>query len=53
MTNNKYTAHSMFELLESCPINQTICDNLIKAWARINNRYEKIVCSISGGVIQT
>ena len=37
-------------LLESCPKNQTIGDNLIRAWAKINSpEYEKIVCSVSGG----
>lgn len=37
-------------LLEGCPQNQTIGDNLVRAWSKINsNKYEKIVCSISGG----
>lgn len=37
-------------LLESCPKNQTIGDNLIRAWSKINNpKYKKIVCSVSGG----
>lgn len=37
-------------ILENCPINQTICDNLVRAYAIINNpKYEKIVCTISGG----
>lgn len=38
------------ELLETCPRNQIIGDNLIRAWAKINSpKYRKIVCSISGG----
>lgn len=38
------------ELLDSCPKNQTICDNIIRAWSIINNpKYSKILCSISGG----
>lgn len=37
-------------LLENCPKNQTIGDNLVIAWAKINSiKYEKIVCFISGG----
>lgn len=38
------------ELLESCPKNQTIGDNLVRAWSKINSsKYEMILCSISGG----
>ena len=41
---------TLIGLLENCPKNQTIGDNLIRAWSKINSRkYEKIVCSISGG----
>lgn len=37
-------------LLEGCPQNQVIGDNLVKAWSKINSgRYEKIKCSVSGG----
>ena len=37
-------------LLENCPKNQTIGDNLVRAWSKINSsKYGKIVCSISGG----
>lgn len=37
-------------LLENCPKNQIIGDNLIRAWSKINSpKYKKIVCSISGG----
>ena len=37
-------------LLKNCPKNQTIGDNLVRAWAKINNhKYKKILCSISGG----
>ncbi len=43
-------ANSIEELLEGCPKNQIIGDNLIRAWSKINSvKYEKIVCSISGG----
>ena len=38
------------ELLDRCPKNQTIGDNLIRAWSKINSsKYENIVCSVSGG----
>ena len=37
-------------LIKNCPINQTIGDNLVRAWSKINSiKYRKIVCSISGG----
>ncbi len=37
-------------LLENCPKNQTIGDNLVRAWSKINNNlYDVILCSISGG----
>ncbi len=37
-------------ILKNCPKNQIIGDNLIRAWTKINSsKYEKIVCSISGG----
>lgn len=43
-------ANNLDELLSSCPKNQVILDNLIRAWKIINNpKYKKIVCSISGG----
>lgn len=38
------------ELLSRCPKNQTIGNNLIKAWSKINEpTYTKEVCTISGG----
>lgn len=41
---------TLHELLELCPSNQTIGDNLIRAWKIINDsKYENILCSISGG----
>lgn len=41
---------SLDSLLENCPKNQVIGDNLVRAWSKINSsKYEKIVCSISGG----
>ena len=43
-------ANTIEELLNGCPVNQTICDNLIRAWTIINNsKYKSILCSISGG----
>ena len=49
-TPNPNTAHSLDELLSNVPKNQTIGDNLIRAWNIINNKnYETIVCSVSGG----
>ena len=37
-------------LLQNCPKNEIIGNNLIKAWKIINDpKYKKIVCSISGG----
>ena len=37
-------------LLEDCPRDSIIGNNLIKAWAKINSSlYNKIVCTISGG----
>lgn len=38
------------ELLENCPVNKTIGDNLVIAYSKINSdKYDKIVCTISGG----
>lgn len=54
-TNNKNTnslrkAKTLDELLNTCPRNQIIGDNLVRAWSKINSpKYKKIVCSISGG----
>lgn len=43
-------ANNIIELLDNFPINQTIGDNLIRAWSKINSpKYKKVVCSISGG----
>lgn len=37
-------------LLENCPKNQTVGDNLVRAWSKINSpKYSKEVCTISGG----
>ena len=48
--NSVQKAESIEELLESCPKNQTIGDNLIRAWSKINSsKYKNILCSISGG----
>lgn len=38
------------EILENCPIDEVIGNNLIIAYSKINNSdYDKIVCTISGG----
>lgn len=43
-------SNSIEELLESCLKNQTIGDNLVRAWSKINSsKYKNILCSISGG----
>lgn len=43
-------AKSLDDLLENCPRNQIVGDNLVRAWAKINSPlYNKIVCSTSGG----
>ena len=46
--NNK--VYNIIELLEDCPINSIIGNNLIIAFSKINQSdYKKIVCTISGG----
>ena len=48
--SNLFKAQSLDELLSTCPVNQIIGDNLVRAWSKINSpKYKKIVCSISGG----
>lgn len=38
------------DIIKQCPKNQTIIDNIIKAYHKINNAiYNKITCSVSGG----
>lgn len=45
-----YKPKDIGELLDRCPKNQTIGDNLVRAWSKINSsKYEKEVCTISGG----
>ena len=40
----------LYGLLESLPKNKTIIDNFVKAFWLINNdKYKKIICTISGG----
>lgn len=40
----------MDDMLENCPLNQTIGDNLVRAWSKINNpNYKNVVMSVSGG----
>ena len=42
--------NSLEELLDTCPKNQIIGDNLVRAWSKINSPlYKNIICSISGG----
>lgn len=43
-------ANTIEELLQGCPVNSIIGDNLIRAWSKINSsKYLYILCSISGG----
>jgi 3'-phosphoadenosine 5'-phosphosulfate sulfotransferase (PAPS reductase)/FAD synthetase len=43
-------ANTIEELLQDCPVNSVIGDNLIRAWSKINSdKYNTILCSISGG----
>lgn len=38
------------EILDGCPVDEIIGDNLIRAYSKINsNRYKNIVCTVSGG----
>ena len=40
----------MEDLIKCCPRNQTIGDNIVRAWSKINSsKYKNILCSISGG----
>lgn len=42
--------NTLEQILDSCPADEVIGDNLIRAWAKINNpEYKKIICTISGG----
>ena len=44
------TEKTLDSLLQDCPKDSIIGDNLIRAWAKINSPlYSKIVCTISGG----
>ena len=46
-TNDEITLESV---LEKCPCNATIGDNMVRAFSKINSPlYKNIVCSISGG----
>ena len=43
-------ASTIEELISTCPKNQIIGDNMIRAWMKINSpKYKNIVCTISGG----
>ena len=49
-TNSLRKAKTLDELLDTCPCNQIIGDNLIRAWSKINSpKYQKELCAISGG----
>ena len=38
------------DIINNCPKNQIIGDNLIRAWSKINNsKYNHSICSVSGG----
>ena len=48
--SNLFKVQSLDELLQTCPVNQIIGDNLVRAWSKINSqKYQQILCSISGG----
>lgn len=50
LDNKPLKASNIQELIQHCPQNQIIGDNLIRAWSKINSdKYKKIICSISGG----
>jgi len=41
---------TLFDVLDTMPHNQTIIDNMVKAWSKINSTvYNRICCSVSGG----
>lgn len=41
---------TLMDVLEDCPENEVIADNMARAYAIINSdKYDKIVCSVSGG----
>lgn len=43
-------AERLNEIIEGCPIDEIIGDNLIRAYSKINSpKYKKIICTISGG----
>ena len=49
-TNSLRKAKTLDELLDTCPCNQIIGDNLVRAWSKINSpKYQKELCAISGG----
>ena len=48
--NLLYNPSNVMELLNDCPQNKLIVDNLIIAYSKLNNdKYKKILCAISGG----
>lgn len=49
-TNALRKVNTLDELLDTCPCNQIISDNLIRAWSKINDgKYIYPICTISGG----
>lgn len=49
-TNSLRKAKTLDELLDTCPRNKIIGDNLIRAWSKINDdKYKYPICTISGG----
>lgn len=49
-TNSLRKAKTLDALLDTCPRNKIIGDNLIRAWSKINDdKYKYPICTISGG----
>lgn len=49
-SHNEGNSFNLIELLEECPKNEIIVNNLIIAYSKINSSlYDKILCSVSGG----
>ena len=49
MNSNLSKAQSLEELLQTCPVNQIIGDNLIRAWSKINSPIYKKDCMFNIG----
>ena len=47
-TNSLRKAKTLDDLLDTCPRNKIIGDNLIRAWSKINDdKYKYPICTIS------